>query len=49
MKVDKKFDAVMLMREIRDKLSNKFSYMDFEEQKKFIREKLKTNKSLSSL
>jgi len=49
MKVDKKFDAVMLMREIRDKLSDKFSYMNFEEQKKYIREKLKTNESISTL
>ena len=37
---EKEFDAVKMMREIRDELSKKFSKMTFDEQKKFIREGL---------
>ena len=38
---EKKFDAVKMMREIRDKLSKEFENMSYEEQKKYIREKIK--------
>ncbi len=37
---NKKFDAVKMMREIRDELSKKFIHMTFEEQKKFIKKSL---------
>ena len=42
MKNEKKFDAVKMMREIRDKLSEKFINMSYEEQKKYIEGKIKT-------
>jgi hypothetical protein len=38
---EKKFDAVEMMREIRDKLSKEFESMSYEEQKKYIRERIK--------
>lgn len=38
---EKKFDAVEMMREIRDKLSKEFENMSYEEQKKYIRERIK--------
>jgi len=41
MKSKNKFDAVKMMREIRDKLSKEFISMSYEEQKKYIREKTK--------
>jgi hypothetical protein len=37
----KKFDTVRTMREIRDKLSEQFKGMSFEEQKRYIRERIK--------
>ena len=42
MKSEKKFDAVKMMREIRDTLSKEMSHMSYEEQKKFITKGLKT-------
>lgn len=42
MKNEKKFDAVKMMREIRDKLSEKLCHMSYEEQKRFIAKSLKT-------
>ena len=36
----KKFDAVQMMREIRDKLSEEFMNMSFEEQKRYLKETL---------
>ena len=41
MKSEKKFDAVKVMREIRDKLNKEFSNMSYEEQKSYIKEKVK--------
>lgn len=41
MKSKKKFDAVKMMREIRDNLSQKFMSMSYEEQKKYIQGKIK--------
>ncbi|MBU7009690.1 MAG: hypothetical protein HXS46_03305 [Theionarchaea archaeon] len=38
---EKEFDAVKMMREIRDKLSEEFQNMSYEEQKRYIREKIK--------
>lgn len=34
---EKEFDDVKMMREIRDKLSNEFENMSYEEQKKYIK------------
>lgn len=41
MRHKKKFNAVKTMREIRDKLSKKFASMDYEEQKKYIKKRVK--------
>ena len=38
----KEFDAVKMMREIRDKLSEEFKDMSYEEQKEYIRERIKS-------
>lgn len=38
---EKKFDAVKTMREIRDRLSEQFKSMSFEEQKQYVRERTK--------
>ena len=38
-KGEKKFDAVKTMREIRDRLSDRFKGMSFEEQKRYIEER----------
>jgi len=40
MNSEKKFDAVKMMREIRDKLSEEFMNMSFEEQKRYLEEAL---------
>lgn len=37
-KAKKEFDAVSMMREIRDRLSGQIEGMSFEEEKRFIRE-----------
>lgn len=39
-KAEKKFDAVATMREIRDHLSRQIEGMTFEEEKRFIRERV---------
>ena len=41
MKSEKRFDAVKMMREIRDKLSKEFMNMSYEEQKRYIKENVK--------
>jgi UDP-N-acetylmuramyl pentapeptide synthase len=41
MRTEKKFGSVKMMREIRDKLSKEFVNMSYEEQKKYIKERLK--------
>jgi hypothetical protein len=41
MKGKKKFDAVKMMRETRDKLSSELANMSYEEQKRYIRERVK--------
>jgi hypothetical protein len=41
MKNEKVFDAVKMMRGIRDRLSEKFVNMSYEEQKRYIKEKTK--------
>jgi hypothetical protein len=41
MKTEKEFDAVKIMREIRDKLSRQFANMSYEEQKEYIRKNIK--------
>jgi hypothetical protein len=38
---NKKFDAVKMMREIRDELSKEFARLSYEEQKKFLRKNIK--------
>jgi hypothetical protein len=40
-KSKKPFDAVKMMREIRDKLSLRFQEMSFEEQQQYMRERLR--------
>jgi hypothetical protein len=40
-KSEKPFDAVEMMREIRDKLSMQFQEMSFEEQQQYMRERLR--------
>ena len=40
-KSEKPFDAVEMMREIRDKLSLQFQEMSFEEQQQYLRERLR--------
>ncbi|MFQ5891987.1 MAG: hypothetical protein ACE5HW_04255 [Candidatus Methanofastidiosia archaeon] len=42
MKSEKKFDAVKMMREIRDKLSREFMNMNYKEQKRYIKGKVKS-------
>jgi len=39
---EKPFDAVQLMRKIRDKLSEQITHMSFEEQKRYMKERLAT-------
>lgn len=41
MKRKKKLDAVETMRKIRDKLSKEFMNMSYEEQKRYIKERVK--------
>jgi len=43
-KKDKQFDAVKMMREIRDKISDETQNMTFEELKAYIKQKLTDNK-----
>lgn len=40
MKTEKSFDAVKMMREIRDKLSKEFKNMSYEEQGKYIKKRV---------
>jgi len=40
MKREKQFDAVKMMREIRDRLSKEFTKMSYEEQKKYIQKNI---------
>jgi hypothetical protein len=37
-----RIDSVKLMRQIRDQLSEEFKYMTFEEQKRYMRQQLKS-------
>jgi len=41
MRSEKKFDAVKMMHEIRDKLSKEFMNQGYEEQKRYIKERIK--------
>lgn len=41
MRSEEKFDAVRMMREIRDRLSKKFMNMSYEEQKRYIKERVR--------
>jgi hypothetical protein len=43
-KKEKKFDAVNMMREIRNKISSETQNMSFEELKKYVQTKLKESK-----
>ncbi|MDI6840500.1 MAG: hypothetical protein QMD71_06615 [bacterium] len=54
MKGERKFDAVKMMREIRDKLSKEFMNMSYDEQKRYIKERVEfkarqVNESSSAL
>jgi hypothetical protein len=44
-KARKKFDAVLAMREVRDRLSNAIEEMTFEEEKRFIRKHIADSSS----
>jgi hypothetical protein len=44
-KVEKQFDAVKMMREIRDKISSETQNMTFDELKPYIKQKLEDNKT----
>ncbi len=44
-KKEKQFDAVKMMREIRDKISSETQNMTFEELKAYIKQKLDANKT----
>jgi hypothetical protein len=44
-KEQKEFDSVKMMREIRDKLSEKLKDMSFEEQQEYIRKRVKAKPS----
>ena len=44
-KTEKSFDAVKMMREIRDKISSETQNMSFEELKAYIKQKLAENNS----
>lgn len=44
-KKEKQFDAVKMMRDIRDKISNETQNMTFEELKAYIKQQLTDNKS----
>jgi len=46
-KIKKNFDAVNMMREIRDKISEETMDMNFKELKKYIEEKLKVTEVVS--
>lgn len=41
-KSEKPFDAVQLMRGIRDKLSEQIAHMSFDEQKRYMKQRLTT-------
>ena len=43
MKSEKEFNAVKMMRDIRDKLSREFANMSYEEQKRYISERVKNS------
>ena len=47
MSLNKDFNAVKMMREIRDKLSIKFNIMTHEEQKEYIKRRIKIKKAIS--
>lgn len=42
MKSKKKFDTVKMMRTIRDKLSKEIKNMSYEEQKKYIKDRIRS-------
>lgn len=44
-KVEKQFDAVKMMREIRDKISSQTQNMTFDELKPYIKQKVDDNKT----
>jgi hypothetical protein len=44
-KKEKSFDAVKMMREIRDKINSETQNMSFDELKAYIKKKLEDNKS----
>jgi hypothetical protein len=45
-KIEKQFDAVKMMREIKDKISSETQNMTFEELKAYIKQKLADNKTI---
>ncbi len=47
MKTKTDFDAVRMMREIRDEISREIRGMSFEEEKRYIQEQLKSQEKLA--
>jgi len=47
MRTKEKFSAVKMMRAIRDKLSLEFINMSYDEQKKYIKEKIKNRAKIA--
>lgn len=41
MKTEKQFDAVQMMREIRDRLSREIASLNFEEERRYLDERLR--------
>jgi hypothetical protein len=46
-KTEKPFDAVRNMRRIRDRLSRRFQGMSYEQEKEYLRQKLRGHKAAS--
>lgn len=44
-KTQKSFDCVRMMRDIRQRLSERLRHMTFEEQRQYIRERLRSQKA----
>lgn len=48
MKIEKKFDAVMTMREIREAISREIQGMSFEQQREYMKKQLRVRRESDS-
>lgn len=48
MKIEKKFDAVMTMREIREAISSEIQGMSFEQQREYMKKQLRVRRESDS-